>query len=281
LHAAAYDPSLDRQPAGSRLFLEAAPGRLQVLMTGPSAQQVLAVEQFRFGVSTDPGELASAFEQARSSSRLLAEGGPALAVAGLAYGPALLVPGPFVGEGRNDALFAFCREPKPGESLFADPVPPAQAQLLYAAPTLLCNLLRYWFQEVRFHSLGAAFLRAALAPAAPADAAWLSLRAAEFDLLLVRDRRPVLFNTFPAAAADDRLYYTLFALEQAGWPTGERPLLLCGDESEIGPLAERLNEYAGPVRQSPAPAAFSSSLVSGRVAYPACHALYHLHLCES
>jgi hypothetical protein len=281
LHAAAYDPSLNRNSSGSRLFLEAAPGRLQALLTASSPGQVLAVEQFRFSPSAGPGDTAAAFEEARAASRLLAEGGPAQAAAGMAFGPALLVPGPFAGKPQNETIHAFCMEPQAGESLFSDSVPQAQAHMVYAVPSLICDLFRYWFEEVRFFSLGTALLRSALAPGSPADAAWLSLRAADFDLLLVRHRRPVLFNTYPAAAPGDRLYYTLFAMEQAGWEAGEWPVLLCGDEDGIAPLAGSLSAYAASVRPAPPPAAFSASLVSSRVAYASCHALYHLPLCES
>jgi hypothetical protein len=100
------------------------------------------------------------------------------------------------------------------------------------------------------------------------------------DLLLVRDRRPLLFNAFPRETEDDILYVMLHAARTCHLDEKHARLVLTGHVSPRGPLHEHLSRYWSSPLLVTEPALNALARDAALNTTPFIH-LLNLHACES
>jgi len=279
--SSAYDPSFANTPPEHLiLYADVSADGLSLLAAGPAGHGPLAAERILFDTVSDGPSGERAVDTVRSVSRILPDRSPAQITCCLSGLPTVLVPAPLTPAAAEEAVFAFSQHRDPADRLYAEPAGSVGAKFLYAVPPGLLAVCDGLFGNARTVPAGAVLLHAALeqAPADDRPMVWLNCRTSSADVLILKGRHPLFFNTFRIAGPEDLLYFAMNALEQAGADTRQAHILVGGDEersSALLPLAER---YAGKAQAVPAPADAGGPVLS-RFTYPWHFILYNLPAC--
>jgi hypothetical protein len=193
----------------------------------------------------------------------------------------MLVPDPFFREERLPLLWSLHREPLSDDRFLHHPVEEWGARVVGVIAGKARQLFRQLLPGCHFLPDGLPFLRLSHR-ACPPDGACLfaDIHDDYFDLLLTRDQRPLLFNTFRYQTGNDVLYFMLNAARSCHVDEQQARLCLAGNLSEGGKLYKQLSRYWHPITLATEPAlnallqdpTFNSS--------PFVH-LLNLHACES
>lgn len=127
-----------------------------------------------------------------------------------------LIPDPLFSKTHLQEMLDLTSTPAFEARYFSDPLPSAQAQLVYAVPvSLLRETGDAYSQAQVFHASGA-FIENELRLNKHEDQPIVSvmLRPGIFDLLITRGNELRFFNTFRYQSTEDFIYFLLFALEQ-------------------------------------------------------------------
>ncbi len=279
--ASAYDPSFANTPPEQLvLFADVSAEGISLLAAGPAGHGPLAAERIPFGTVSDGPSGERAAETVRSVSQMLSGRSFAQVTCCLSGLPTVLVPAPLTPAAAEEAVFAFSQHRDPADRLFSEPAGSVGAKFLYAVPPGLVAACDMLFGGARTVPAGAVLLHAALEQAASGDRpkVWVNCRSASADVLILRDRHPLFFNTFPISGPEDLLYYAMNALEQAGGDTRQAHILMGGDEERCSALLPLADRYAGKAEAVPAPAG-AGGPVTARFSYPGHFILYTLPAC--
>ncbi|MDR1274058.1 MAG: DUF3822 family protein [Odoribacteraceae bacterium] len=197
------------------------------------------------------------------------------------YREKMLLPDRFCREEQLPLLWSFHHETPASGHFPSYPVEEWQARVVSVLPDRTRQLFRQLQPGCRFLPGGASLARlAARACRDESDQLFIDVHGDYFDLLVTRDRRPLLFNAFHHETGQDILYFTLNAARNCHLDEKRTRLYLTGDVSPRGKLYEQFSRYWSSPRLLAEPALTAFLQDPAFNTSPFVH-LLNLHACVS
>jgi hypothetical protein len=156
------------------------------------------------------------------------------------------------------------------------------SQLVFAIPTYFAGLITDKFKNAGFYNQAIPLLTYSLSRMNEPEEnmVYLQLNKEFFDIVIIKEKRLTLYNTFLYVNSTDLLYFILYACRQLKIDTKHTPFQLMGERSLDADLLKELRNYIPTLRTFEK---MPSIPFTGRMKLTLqqqYHGLIHLHLCE-
>lgn len=210
----------------------------------------VAMESFDTGNLQLPGQLMNKILQVAESSALLKNQYTATRVlwGGADY---TLVPDELFDENHIKTYLNFTHSLQPGNLIASNHIGGLAAHNVYAVPAIIRETLVQLFPAHRMTHQLTTLLETLFIMnrnEGSETKVYANVSARFYDLIIMRDGKLILCNTFEFSTAEDFLYYLLFAFEQLQISPGETPVTLIGNISKPGMIHDLLKQYIGEVQ---------------------------------
>lgn len=143
-----------------------------------------------------------------------------------------LVPEPLFDAAGAEHFLRLSYPANPGLSIHTHRLPGQELHVVYGWPTNLKQTVEAFFPGCHVEHYTAHLLRSLLQAAGPHEQVAVHVQDFSLDILVIRNGRLLLLNTFSFQSPDDFLYYILLAYDRHGLNREEAPLRLLGEIEE-------------------------------------------------
>ncbi|WP_430809326.1 MULTISPECIES: DUF3822 family protein [unclassified Carboxylicivirga] len=160
---------------------------------------------------------------------------------------ATLVPGALYDNTRHTDLFSL-NHPLGNDpvELVAQKIKMADAWNLFSIPRFMYHLAKTQFDNIEFYQHYSPFIETCLIASQQKKrdvVMHIGIHSTFFDLLVIKDRKMVLCNSYSYSNTNDFLYFVLFAFEQLKLEADKTNVLIHGLDDKQSPLFRELKNY--------------------------------------
>lgn len=195
----------------------------------------------------------------------------------------VLVPSPLFRKEDPSAYFRFSAVLQPDDKVVYRKVTAIDAFVLFPIPEELMDQVSFMLQNVQFFHQACPLIEDAIpgSRGIPDTAqVFASINAGSADLLVVKNDKLLLFNSFLIKNTEDVVFYILYLYEQFGLSQEESPVILSGYIEMYPGCAELLQQYLKQVIIRKFPKVFTYSDSFGELATHQLLPLLNLSRCE-
>lgn len=176
-----------------------------------------------------------------------------------AIGRYTLLPGDLYHEGEESTLFKYNQRPAPeSEKLFTEPWKNPGATLIYSLNKQAAELLARQFPQAAYRShLSLLYAYCEKEAKEEENLVTLYLHEKKADIMAFAKGKLTYLNSFASKESGDTAYYLLSVWKMLNMSQEDTPLLLAGDETEIGKMLEGIKDFVTNLRPANLPRSFN------------------------
>jgi hypothetical protein len=244
LRKSLIDESFNPDEAKSyRLFIQMGYDFLSTCVMDDMRKKIICLEDFSFPLTTNPEILAEKYEFAKQQSKLLSLDNFCSVNCCVKFSSSTLVPEPFFDSDTAELFWNFNSTENAEGVVATDDLKLIHAKNIFAIPSLIQKMLKYWYYEISIHHHSTALINALLLSYKSDKSVTVNLNSNDFDLVVTAGNKLVFYNCFKYATSEDFLYFLLFSLEQLQLNTESVELKLAGEIDKQSIYYKSLNKY--------------------------------------
>lgn len=168
------------------------------------------------------------------------------------------------------------------DEIHFNPVPACQSQLVFAIPTYFAGLIIDKFSSVQFYNHATPLLINTLSGTSGSQPEKVIVQLSKefFDIIVIKEGKLKLYNTFLYAGNTDLIYFILYACKQLNIDPKKKPFLFTGEVTPGDPLISEMKPYIPALRFFDKPDPIKENPVLQKLDYNRFYSLLHVLMCE-
>ena len=178
----------------------------------------------------------------------------------IAHSKFTLVPASIYDEEKKESLLGFSH-PEQGGYLFSNSLHNPEAKIVFSVPSVLANMIRGYFPNVKFIHSSSTFLQGLLAEhrSHAGKKVFADFHSTFLSITILEGRELLFCNAFDFQSPEEIAYYVLFVYEQLGLNTEETELVISGSIEKTAPEHALLYTYIRNMKFAKLPDSFKYS----------------------